>query len=174
MALQEVVAELNWLKSQGVVADYAICGAIAADIYIEPRSTLDVDVFVILKNPGAIDDMGTVWSALVSRGATWDGPYLQIGGWPVQLLGQGTLLEQEAIVNSVDHPFGKETGRVMTAHHLAAIALAVSRPEKDISRIASLLRSKQMDRAALMDLIVRFNLEAKWEAFQTLMGDGRK
>lgn len=169
MGMEQVISELNRIKSKGLIADYAIGGAIAADIYIEPKSTLDIDVFVLLGSSGAIDDMGPVWADLVANGAKWDEQYLVIGGWPVQLLGQGSPLDQDAVLNAVDHSFGRQVGRVLTAHHVAATSLALLRPDKDPGRLMALLQSPRLDRAALMDLIERFGLRAKWDAFQTFL-----
>ena len=45
MKLQEVFAAINQMKSDGVIDRYAVGGAVAATFYLEPVSTLDVDIF---------------------------------------------------------------------------------------------------------------------------------
>lgn len=171
--MQELVSELNRIRNSRLVSAYAIGGAVAANIYLEPSATLDVDVFVTL-DAGAhhgVDDLGPVYADLVAHGAKWDGPYLVVGGWHLQLLGQGSPLDQDAVLHAVDHPFGDEAGKIMTAHHVAAISLATLRPEKDIGRVSGLLRSKQLDRFAFDALVERFGLRKQWAKYETIMTD---
>jgi len=44
--IQDVVRTINQMRADGVVEHYAIGGAVGATFYLEPISTLDVDVFV--------------------------------------------------------------------------------------------------------------------------------
>jgi hypothetical protein len=46
--LADVFRELNTLKADDLVRDYAIGGATAALFYAEPARTYDIDVFVVL------------------------------------------------------------------------------------------------------------------------------
>lgn len=46
MKIEEVLATLNRMTAEGVIDRYAIGGAVGATFYLEPISTLDVDVFV--------------------------------------------------------------------------------------------------------------------------------
>jgi len=49
--LRDVFAQLNALKPDGIIADYAIGGATAVLFYAEPTRTYDVDVFVLMRPP---------------------------------------------------------------------------------------------------------------------------
>ena len=168
MAIQHVISELNRIKSAGLVADYAVGGAVAAHAYIEPSDTVDVDVFVLFtgRDTSPIASLTPIWADLVSNGAKEVGPYLEIGGWPVQLLGPGTALETDAIANAVDVPFGGLTARVMRPEHLVAIALATGRP-KDYGRVEEFIRTGKVEMAKLIALIERFGLDDRWKTFQT-------
>ena len=53
MGIGEVVSELNRLRADGIIATYAIGGAVAAQAYIAPMSTEDVDVFVVVASEQA-------------------------------------------------------------------------------------------------------------------------
>jgi hypothetical protein len=46
MRIEDVIRALNEMEREGVIERYAIGGAVAATIYLEPFSTLDVDVFI--------------------------------------------------------------------------------------------------------------------------------
>lgn len=39
---------INQMQADGVIGKYAIGGAVAATIYVEPAATLDIDIFVTL------------------------------------------------------------------------------------------------------------------------------
>jgi len=48
MRIREVIETINKMKADGIIDRYAIGGAVGAMFYLEPFSTLDVDVFVEL------------------------------------------------------------------------------------------------------------------------------
>lgn len=169
METQRVVAELNWLKSSGHIADYAIGGAIAAFQWIEPSFTQDLDVFVVFNPDGAssLAPLSKIWPALIDRGAQQVNDHLVIGGWPVQFLGaKAEPLYDEAIANAAEVPFGDVTGRVLTAPYLAAIALAAGRG-KDLLRVEEFLSRRVVEKSMLLDLVQRFGLTDSWKTFET-------
>ena len=54
MKIQDVIVMLNQMERDGVIKRYAIGGAVGATFYLEPVSTLDVDVFIAFKpQPGS-------------------------------------------------------------------------------------------------------------------------
>lgn len=70
MKIGEIIAVLNQMREDGVVADYAIGGAVGATFYLEPVATLDIDVFVALESrPGSlILDPRPLYDYLKARG----------------------------------------------------------------------------------------------------------
>lgn len=170
MAIQDVVSELNRIKAAGLIADYAVGGAIAAQAYIETSSTEDVDVFVVVSEPAAssLDSLNTVWPDLIAHGAKQlPGGYLEIGGWPVQLLHFGQPLYDDAIANAQTNDFGgNQVGRIMRPVHLAAIALATGRV-KDYGRVDEFIRQNKVSRADLEALVERFGLRERWNTFRS-------
>lgn len=170
MAIQDVISELNRVQSEGLVSDYAVGGAVAAQAYTEPADTEDVDVFVLI--PGgdgkSLNPITTVTGNLVAHGAEWNGPYLIIGGWPVQILmGPGTPLYNDAIVDARPHDFGGEvTGRIMGPEYLALIALDTGR-QKDYLRVAEFVKRGKVDRAKLLQMIEKYGLAERWKAYHT-------
>ena len=46
MNIKETIAAINRMQADGVIDRYAIGGAVGATFYLEPVSTLGIDVFV--------------------------------------------------------------------------------------------------------------------------------
>lgn len=168
MGLDTVISELNRLRSAGIIGNYAIGGAVGAQRYIEPGTTDDVDVFVIVTGPAAnsLAPLQSVYADLISHGAKEDGPYLVIGGEPVQVLTDAGPLYTDAIHNARSHPFGSEIGRIMAPEHLAAIALQTGR-SKDKLRLLQFIEHGVLNMQALEELVNRFELAGKWSSFQS-------
>lgn len=166
--MDEIVSELNRIKAAGLIADYAIGGAVAAQAYIETSSTEDVDVFVMFPaSSHPLSPLGPVWADLIAHGARQlEGGYLEIGGWPVQLLPPGQPLYDDAIAHAQSRPFGRESGRIMGPAHLAAIAIATGRG-KDYVRVEEFLRQDRVSRAELEDLVARYGLFEHWKTFRS-------
>ena len=167
MNIKRVIEELNQLELDGVIETYAIGGAVAAQAYTEPTSTMDVDAFVILKhpNPGQIIQMGPIYDHLMRRGATVDGSHLVIGGWPLQVLLPGDSLQEEAVASARKMPMDGQSAKVMAPEHLAAIALKLGRP-KDKLRVTELIKSKAFDQQFFDALVVRHGLTQAWATFR--------
>ena len=54
MALESTLSVLNEMQAVGVLGEYAVGGAVAAFLYIEPGTTFDLDIF-------------TAWKAVTTR-----------------------------------------------------------------------------------------------------------
>ena len=85
MKIAEVFQVIQRMLSEGVIDDYAIGGAVGATFYLEPVSTLDVDIFVSFSGSegGGLINPQPVFDYLASLGYTMQGEYIMIGGWPV-------------------------------------------------------------------------------------------
>ena len=154
------------MQADGVVSHYAIGGAVAATFYLEPAATLDVDVFVLLSNPGTgLVSLTTIYEYLKARGGIEDREHIVLGDWPVQFLVPSNELERDAVAASV--PVDVEGVRtwVMLAEHLLAIALSTGRA-KDHIRILQFIKDKAVDQAMLQAILEKYGLLSKWEQFQ--------
>lgn len=154
------------MQADGVIYHYAIGGAVAATFYLEPAATLDVDVFVLLANPGgALVSLTPIYEYLKARGGIEDREHIVLGDWPIQFLVPGTELEREAIAASV--PVDVEGVRtwVMLAEHLVAIALSTGRA-KDHIRVLQFIKEKAVDEPMLRTILEKHGLLSKWEQFQ--------
>lgn len=99
MNISAVFRILEDLVAEGVLESYAIGGAVAATYFLEPISTLDVDVFVRLPaEPGkTLLDPTPIFAFLSQRGHGMEGEYAMIEGWPVQFLAPPGALGEEAV-----------------------------------------------------------------------------
>ena len=70
-----------------------------------------------------------LYKYLTERGARIEGEYLIIADWPVQFLPPTGPLVEEALEEAVDVNVEEVRTRVLTAEHLAAIALQIGRPK---------------------------------------------
>lgn len=168
MPIQDVIAELNRIKTEGLVSDFALGGAVAASAYIEASETEDVDVFVVVSPPvgTSLNPLSNVWPNLIEHGAKQDGMHLHIGGWPVQLLASGKPLYDEAIATALQKNVGDQPCRIIAPMYLAALALDAGR-NKDYSRIEKFLQSGQVPRGELELLAGRFGLTERWNLFRS-------
>jgi hypothetical protein len=164
--MEEIIRVLNQLRDEGLILDYAIGGGIATLFYTQPFTTVDVDVFAVLRSQTGLVDLSPIYTRLRALGYREDGQYVRIGGsLPMQLLVPPTALEEEAVREADIREVGKEKARVIRPEYLVSIYLAVYRP-KDRVRIEALLKSDSINYARLQKLIERYGLEEKWTRYQ--------
>jgi hypothetical protein len=158
---------INQMQADGVIAHYAIGGAVGATLYLEPAATLDVDVFVILPAApsGLLVSLSPIYEYLESRGGTVQDEHIVLGDWPVQFLVPSGELEREAVVASIPVTVEGVRTWVMLAEHLVAIALSTGR-SKDHIRILQFMEQGTVDRPLLHSILERHGLTAKWAQFE--------
>ena len=167
MKIEQVLRTVNQMKNDGVIKRYAIGGAVAATFYLEPISTLYVDIFIeVHTSPGAlIVSLDPIFRYLRERGCTMEGEYVTIGGWPVQFLPPAGLLIEEALESAVDLDVEGIPVRVFTAEYLAAVALQTSRA-KEKARLLQFFETGALDRNKFETIVERHRLTEKWRQFQ--------
>ena len=136
MDIKAVITTVNRMQAEGVIQRYAIGGAVGATFYLEPVATLDVDIFVAFRpGPGRLlVSPQRIFDYLKAHGGTMEGEYIIIGGWPVQFLPPTGPLVEEALQEAVVRDVEGTPALVLTAEHLAAIALQTGRA-KDKARL---------------------------------------
>ena len=166
--MKKVFQLLNALVRDGEVPNYAIGGAIAAVFYVEPFSTQDIDVFVMMKTePTGLVTTIPGWDYLKERGYTHvRGEAIVVEDWPVQFIPVSNPLEEEAYLNAATLDFDGEPVRVFLAEHLVAIMLQAGRL-KDLTRVEMFLAQDAVDHEILRDIITRHNLEKQWASFHS-------
>lgn len=167
MKIKDTIAAINQMRAAGVIERYAIGGAVGATFYLEPVATLDVDVFVAFRpEPGTlIATPRPIFDYLKARGATVEGEYIVVAGWPVQFLPATGPLIEEALAQAVEKDVAGISARVFTAEHLAAIALQTGRA-KDKARLLQFIESGALDPARFQAILARHGLAEAWQRFE--------
>jgi len=167
MKIQDVIVMLNQIERDGVIKRYAIGGAVGATFYLEPVSTLDVDVFIAFKpqQESIIVSPTPIFDYLRGFGCKMEGEYIVISGWPVQFLPVSGPLLEEALDNGVEVDVEGEPARVLAAEYLAALALQTGRA-KDKARLLQFIEAHALDRKKFEELVERHGLTDTWREFQ--------
>jgi len=166
MNIKDTIATINQMQVDGVIGKYAIGGAVGATFYLEPSATFDIDVFVSIQNlPGSsLLSVVPIYNYLTARGHKLEKEYIIIAGWPVQFLPPNNALVEEALAQAVETQVEGVRTWVMTAEHLAAIALQTGRA-KDFARILQFIESSAVNANKLDPILTRHGLVEKWENF---------
>jgi hypothetical protein len=167
MGIEATLRVLNEMRSAGVLAEYAIGGAVAAFLYIEPGATFDLDVLTVWK-PAEVGLLTPqpFYEYLAKRGyGEYQKEAVVIEGWAVQFLRASTHLVEEALRQAVGIEIKGVSTSVFTQEHLMAICLRVGRP-KDIARLLQFMEQggANMDRFA--KIVERHTLSQQWERFR--------
>ena len=159
------------MQADGVIGKYAIGGAVGATFYLEPSATFDVDIFVVLPTASerSLVSLAPIYEYLSTRGGKIQGEHINVAGWPVQFLIPKDDLERNAVEEANSAELDGVTTRVMSAEHLAAIALRTGRP-KDHARLLQFLEERAVDRKKLQILIERYGLTSEAERFESKFG----
>ncbi|MBX3733967.1 MAG: hypothetical protein KF791_15430 [Verrucomicrobiae bacterium] len=167
MNIKDTIATISRLPADGVIERYAIGGAVGATFYLEPVATLDVDVFVEFRpEPGRrLTSPQPIFDYLKARGATMEGEYIVVAGWPVQFLPASGPLLEEAMSQAVERDVAGMPARVFSAEHLAAIALQTGRA-KDKARLLQFLEAGVLDAGRFHDILARHGLQTAWRRFE--------
>ena len=164
--MRDLAALLNSMRDAGVVTNYALFGATAQMRYTEPVATLDADVLVAIPGEERLDLLGPIYAFCESRGYRVEGEAIRVGAWPVQFIPAFNALTREALEQAETADFDDVPLRVVSAAHLAVIALSVGRA-KDFARILGLMESRSVSADEIGALAVRHGLEDAWQRFKT-------
>ncbi len=162
--MKAVFELVDALKDAGIVRDYALFGAMAQIRYTEPVATLDADVLVLLPGEAGFDALSPIYRFCESRGYRPHGEAIQVDDWPVQFIPTFSALTEEAVREAETGEVEGHPVRVVSAAHLAVLALSVGRA-KDHARILALLESGATDRVQISALAERHGLTPKWRDF---------
>jgi len=170
--VKEVALLLNAMRQAGVILDYALFGAAAQMRYTEAVATFDADVLVGLPSPEGLDVLRPLYDFCRQQGWQPEGEAIRVGAWPVQLIPVFSVLTREALAAAETADFDGVPFRVVSAVHLAVIALSVGRA-KDFARILSLLDAGAVTRAGVACLAERHGLLEAWQRFENRFLDER-
>jgi hypothetical protein len=165
--MKSTFSVLNEMVRDGAIEGYAIAGAVGAMFYVEPFSTQDIDVLVVIPESETLITKVPGWDYLQQRGYTEiRREAIVVEGWPVQFLPVSSPLEDEAYLNAEESNFEGIPIRVVLPEHLVAIMLKVGRL-KDFARIEMFLSQDAVNRDVLEDALQRHGLGGKWDEFRS-------
>ena len=165
--MEKIFAIIKQMEADGVIGRYAIGGAVGSIFWLEPITTKDVDVFVMLPRTegGALLTLAPIYAYLQARGFAPQGEFIIIEGWAVEFVPPATPLVEEALAQSVERNVNGVATRVCTAEHLAAICVQVGRA-KDHDRMLRFVEAGVLDAEIFESILRRHNLLGKWAKFQ--------
>ena len=152
MSFTEAFKVLNGLKRRKVIKDYVVFGAVAATTYMEPVSTEDIDVIVLVNTD---EEYRSTFEAIAKVAEAQDGMHQVLGGIPVQLFPSTTMpLYRDTLEGARQVRVGNLRVKIASAEHLILLYLLAFR-ERDHHRVRELLRNIDEDR--LTHLLERFD-----------------
>jgi hypothetical protein len=164
--MKATLEAINRMQAEGIIGKYAIGGTVGATFYLEPLATLDIDIFVSLKTStgGPRVTLTPIDDYLTSRGHRAEKEDGIMEGWPVQFLPPSDALDEEALQQAVETEVDGVRTWVITAEHLAAIALRTARA-KDYARLLQFVEAGVLDSNKLDAILRKHGLLVKWEQF---------
>ena len=163
--MDKVAVLLNEMVEQGIIADYAVFGAVAQMRYTEAVVTLDADILVAVTEPDKLDVLGPIYAFCRERGYLPEGEAIRVGDWPVQFIPAFSKLTREAIRDAEIGDLDGIPLRVIRADYLTVIALSVGRA-KDFARVLALREAGAVNDKEISDLAMRHNLTSEWKLFK--------
>lgn len=163
--MKEVARLLSEMRAAGIITNYALFGATAQMRYTEPVATLDADVLVMVPQNAELHPLEAIDRFCESAGHSPRGEAIMVGQWPVQFIPVFSLLTEEAVREAETDEIEGVPVRVVSAVHLAVIALSVGRA-KDHLRIVSLLESGTVSEKAIAEVAARHGLSQQWDRFR--------
>jgi hypothetical protein len=164
--MKTAIHALNTLEREGVLKRYAIGGAMGALFYVEPFTTFDLDVFVIVPQPegAALYTLDPLYRRLEAMGFHAEKECVIIDQVPVQFLPAYNPLLEEALQDAVDVVYEDVPTRVLSAEHLVAVSVQTGRA-KDRMRIPMFQEANVLNIDKLQAILHRHGLMERWLAW---------
>ncbi|MGI8642095.1 MAG: hypothetical protein ACR2MG_19360 [Pyrinomonadaceae bacterium] len=162
--MREVIGVLEDMQGVGIIEKYAIGGAFAAILHYEPISTIDLDIFFLLKekSESPILSLSAIYDYAKKRGFSFDHEFINIHGWLVQFVeASHSGLWTEAIENADTMKIDDLNAPVIGKEHLVTMWLLAGRA-KDYQKIAMFREAEFLDETKLFDVLERHDLMSKW------------
>lgn len=163
--MREALTVMLELQKEGLLRQFAVGGAIAASFYLEAIATEDLDIFAfITPSASGLLLLTPLYDRIKALGGTVRNEHIVIGTWPVQILPAFNPLIEEAVLNAPLQSYETLQVAVISALHLAAIALQLGRA-KDLARITALLDSGAVDQMQLSLMAGSHGLTERWQTY---------
>jgi hypothetical protein len=160
VSFRDALLAIHQLRTDGVINEYAIGGAMAIAFWAEPVSTFDVDVFALLPpTSGPMVSLEPLYTWAAKHGHTIQQEHIILGGIPVQIIPAHNSLAEEAVHDAATLDMEAIDVRVIRPEYLIALYLEPSaRTRKRLERVAALLEESDVDRTRLDTLLKKYGL----------------
>ena len=155
---------LNEMVEQGIIADYAVFGAVAQMRYTEAVVTLYTDILVAVAEPDKLHVLSPIYAFCRERGYLPEGEAICVGDWPVQFIPAFSKLTRESIRDAETGDLDGIPLRVIRVDYLSVIALSVGRA-KDFACVLALCEAGAVIDKEISDLAMRHNLTSECNLF---------
>ncbi len=160
MAFIDAVSALNGFKRRRIIRDYVIIGAVAATAYMEPVSTEDIDVVILVDTD---EEYLQAYGIIAEQSERQEGMHQILGGVPIKLFPTTVMtLYRDTVEQANKVRIGNVRAKVATVEHLILLYLTANR-QRDRLRVGYLL--EDTDESKLQTLLDRFD-----DAEKTLTG----
>ena len=164
--MEQTLHIINLMQQEGLFTAYAIGGGIAALFYIEPITTFDLDIFIMLPEPnGLLVSLSPLYAWLEKKGYSSQHEQVVIEGIPVQFIPAYNPLIEDAVKHAVTRPYGNVSTRVLGAEYLIAIMLQTYRG-KDKDRLAKFMDEADISMSLLNPILEQYQLQDRFEQFR--------
>lgn len=154
------------MQAEGLFVSYAIAGGIAALFYIEPITTFDLDVFIILPDTaGPLISLAPIYSWLNQKNYRSEKEQIVIEGVPVQFIPVFNDLIKDSVLAAVVKKYGQISTRVLRPEHLVAIMLQTARP-KDLERLIKFVEQANIETELLEQILTKHQLTDNFKNFK--------
>lgn len=162
--MDKVIRVLDDMQNAGIIEKYAIGGAFAAILHYEPISTIDLDIFFLLKekSESPILSLSAIYDYAEKHGFSFDHEFVNLHGWLVRFVeASHSALWTEAIEQANTMKINDFEVSVIGREHLVAMWLFAGRA-KDYQKITMFWETDLLDAVKLFDVLERHDLLLKW------------
>ncbi len=164
--MESTLKVINMMQEEELFSTFAIGGGIAALFYIEPITTFDLDIFVIISDSqGSLITLSPLYTWLGKKGYKPLKEQVIIEGVPVQFIPVYNDLITDAVNDSVVKKYGGTETRVLRPEYLMAIMLQTYRP-KDKERLIKFVDQSDISYEVLNSILDKHNLTKVFENFR--------
>ena len=163
--MEKALKIINKMQKEGLYSLYAIGGGIAALFYIEPITTFDLGIFIILpESTKKVVSLAPIYSWLRRQGYKPTKEQVLIEGVPVQFIPPYNDLIKESVLNAAQKKYGQVRTRVLLPEYLIAIMLQTLRP-KDKERLIAFFDKYEVSQKLLDSILVKYHLTNSYKKF---------
>lgn len=162
--MEKTLQIINQLRDEGIFKDYAVAGAVASIFYIEPITTYDLDILIVVSEDNtSLVSLEPIYDWFRQNGYQFDKEHILIEGIPVQFIPVFTDLVRDALNNSLEKKYADTLIKVVSPEYLIAIMLNTFR-QKDRERILRFVEEFDINYEFLNEILKKFDLVDKYKS----------